>query len=340
MSTWSDPELQRLLLHKTPLIDVRAPVEFFEGSIPHSVNLPIMTDEERARVGTTYKQQGQDAAITLGHQLVSGDVKEERIKLWCQFLSAHKEAEIFCFRGGLRSQISCQWIQDQGFHKRPIPGGYKRLRKFFLSWLDEAPLPPLVRIGGLTGSGKTRVLTQTNSFLDLEGLANHRGSAFGPRGDQPAQVTFENNIALQLLEASGSRLVVEDESVTLGRLAIPRRFFAHLRSSPLVVLQVSEEERIKNIFEDYVMHTKAEFFLTNLTRIEKKLGATKTGLLAQEIQRAFSLGSSELGPHETWIRILLHEYYDPLYAKDLRNNQDKIVFHGGAKDVLAFLRSN
>ncbi len=339
MSTWSDPELQQLFLRKTPLIDVRAPIEFTEGSIPFSVNLPIMNDEERAQVGTTYKEQGQEAAIRLGHELVSGQVKEDRVQRWCQFLREHKEAEVFCFRGGLRSQISCQWLQEQGVMKRPIPGGYKNLRKFFLSWLDEAPLPPLIRIGGLTGSGKTRVLVQTDSFLDLEGLANHRGSAFGPRGAQPAQITFENNIALHLLGAAGSRLVVEDESVTLGRLAIPKRFFAHLRSSPLVILDVSEEERLRNIFEDYVKDASAEFFLTNLARIEKKLGASKTGLLADEIRRAFAHGA-ELRWHETWIRILLHEYYDPLYGKDLRNNQDKVVFRGSAKDVLAYLHSN
>ncbi len=339
MSTWSDTELQQLFLRKTPLIDVRSPVEFAEGSIPYSVNLPIMTDEERARVGTTYKEQGQEAAIHLGHELVSGQVKEDRIQRWCQFLTEHKEAEVFCFRGGLRSQISCQWIQERGITKRPIPGGYKNLRKFFLSWLDEAPLPPLVRIGGLTGSGKTRVLIQTDSFLDLEGLANHRGSAFGPRGNQPAQITFENNIALHLLEAAGSRLVVEDESVTLGRLGLPRRFFAHLRSSPLVILEVSEEERLQNIFEDYVKDAGAVFFLTNLARIEKKLGASKTGLLANEISRAFAQGA-ELRWHETWIRTLLHEYYDPLYRKDLRNNQDKVVFQGSPKDVLAYFQSH
>jgi tRNA 2-selenouridine synthase len=339
MSTWTDPELRELFLRRTPLVDVRAPVEFADGAIPFSVNLPIMTDEERACVGTTYKERGQEAAIQLGHELVSGSVKAERIRRWCEFLRENPAAEVFCFRGGLRSQISCQWIREQGLEKRPIPGGYKRLRKFLLSWLDEAPLPPLVRIGGLTGSGKTRLLEPAGPHLDLEGLANHRGSAFGPRGEQPAQITFENQIALRLLETNGARLVIEDESVTLGRLAVPRRFFAHLRNSPLVILEVSEEERISNIFSDYVKDAPAEFFLTNLRRIERKLGATKTGLLADEIQRAFAQGP-ELRRHETWIRTLLHEYYDPLYGKDLRQNQDRVVFRGSAKDVLAYLRSS
>ena len=108
MSSWNDPYLQELFLKKTPLIDVRAPVEFKEGSLPYSINLPIMNDEERHLIGTCYKTHGQEAAIKLGHELVSGSIKEERITSWVNFLSQNPTAEVFCFRGGMRSQISCR----------------------------------------------------------------------------------------------------------------------------------------------------------------------------------------------------------------------------------------
>lgn len=336
MSSWNDPELISLFSKKTPLIDVRAPVEFEEGSIPGSVNLPIMNNEERRLVGICYKEHGQEAAIKLGHDLISGDVKAERIRLWSEFIKNNPEAEVFCFRGGLRSQISCQWIREAGFEKRPIKGGYKRLRNFFLSTLNDSPLPPMIRIGGLTGSGKTTTLLKIKNHIDLEGLANHRASAFGSKGLQPPQITFENNLALGLMNFKGDKLILEDESVMLGRITIPQRIFDAMRASPLVILDIDPEERLQNIFNDYVKDSSAEFFLTNLQRIRKKLGNTKTDALGEEIRKAFELPLLAKN-HENWITTLLHEYYDPLYQKDLRYNQDKVIFKGKEKDVLAFL---
>ena len=125
------PELKNLFLAKTPLIDVRSPVEFSEGSLPHSINIPIMNDEERTLVGTCYKEHGQEAAIKLGHELVQGQVKQDRIQAWTNYIEAHPEAQVFCFRGGLRSQITCQWINEAGIKRSPIPGGYKRMRRLF-----------------------------------------------------------------------------------------------------------------------------------------------------------------------------------------------------------------
>ncbi|MBA2405769.1 MAG: tRNA 2-selenouridine(34) synthase MnmH, partial [Bdellovibrionales bacterium] len=153
MSTWNDPELLKLFLADTPLIDVRAPVEFHEGSIPHSINLPIMNDDERKQVGTCYKEQGQTAAIKLGHELVNGEIKASRVKAWSEAIKSQPQTQVFCFRGGLRSQISCQWLKENGIDRTPISGGYKRMRRFFLSQLEEAPLLPMMRLSGLTGSG-------------------------------------------------------------------------------------------------------------------------------------------------------------------------------------------
>jgi len=253
---WKDEELISLFLKETPLIDVRSPSEFRDGSIPYSINLPILDDAERVAVGTCYKQRGEEEAIKLGHQLVAGDVKKRKIDQWIEYLKKYPEAEIFCFRGGLRSQISCQWIRERGVTKRPIRGGYKRLRNFFLSWLTDAPIPEMIRIGGLTGTGKTNILQKLPNHIDLELLANHRGSAFGPRGIQPSQITFENHIALELMKLRQQSIIVEDESATIGKAIIPKRFFSTMRSSGLIILEVTNEERLENIFNDYVKHQR------------------------------------------------------------------------------------
>ena len=337
MSGWNDPFLCDLFQNETPLIDVRSPVEFNEGSIPYSVNLPIMNNEERHQVGIYYKEAGQGEAIKLGHSLVSGEIKEERIKKWADFIQKYPEAEVFCFRGGLRSQISCQWIETTGVNKTPIEGGYKRLRNFFLSWLNEAPLPEIVRIGGLTGSGKTKVLKKLFHHIDLEEIAHHRGSAFGPRGIQPTQKTFENLLALELMKLHGKKIILEDESAMLGQITIPQRFFDAMRASPMVILEVSEKERLQNIIEDFVQGSNAAFFLKGLEKIGKKLGKKKTEELKEAIEEAF-LHPVSLNLHKKWILPLLYDYYDPVYQKDLRYNQDKVIFRGNKEEILAFLK--
>jgi tRNA 2-selenouridine synthase len=332
---WNDPALRKLFLASTPLIDVRSPVEFKEGSIPHSINLPIMNDEERTQVGTCYKQNGQSAAMKLGHELVSGKIKEERIQLWVNELKLHPATQVFCFRGGLRSQISCEWIRDAGIERHPIEGGYKKMRRFFLSQLEEAPLPSIFRLGGCTGSGKTQVLKRINNSIDLEKLASHRGSAFGDNGIQPCQIRFENELALRLLK-SGNTAVVEDESAVIGKLTIPRRLFLHLRESPLIILISDEDSRIKNIFEEYVV--PADYFKLNnsLERISRKLGGARFKEVAEELKIAFEKPKT-IDSHAGWISALLRYYYDPFYERDIKRQASQIMFQGSADEIIQFL---
>lgn len=332
MSSWNDPELQKLFLEEIPLIDVRSPGEFLEGAIPNSVNLPIMNDEERALVGTCYKEHGQEAALELGYKLVSGQIMEERIELWRNAIRQRPETEVFCFRGGLRSQIACEWIN---MNKRPIIGGYKRLRRYFLSRLEDAPLPDLLRIGGPTGSRKTDFIKHFE-HIDLEALANHRGSAFGNRGAQPSQITFENNLALELMKLNGKKIIIEDESATLGRIAIPRRLFHHLRHSPILVLEVPLEKRIQNIFESYVKGSSEEFFLTSLEKIKKGLGGVNYERIRGEMKEAFSQGE-DFSLHEGWIRSLLVDYYDPIYMRDIARQGELLLKRGSAEELRSFL---
>jgi tRNA 2-selenouridine synthase len=338
MSLWNDPFLQRIVSKKIPLIDVRAPIEFDLGSIPHSVNLPIMNNEERALVGTCYKEQGQEKAIELGHKLVSGSLKEERVRLWKEYILKHPEAELFCFRGGLRSQTSCQWLKEVGVEKKPVNGGYKRLRGFFLSWLDEAPLPSLIRLGGPTGSGKSQVLQKFQN-IDLENLAHHRGSAFGDQGIQPSQITFENNLALKLYESFNKTILIEDESAMIGKVSIPRRLFSHLRHAPLVILKVDKEKRVGNIYHQYVQGAQKDFFLMSLSRIQKRLGGVRFKEIQDEMIKSFEKGNSFEG-HIKWITMLLDWYYDPFYAQDLLRQPGEILFEGDENEITEYLKAS
>lgn len=337
MYSWNDSSLINLFENKTPLIDVRAPVEFELGSIPFSANLPIMNNEQRSLVGTCYKQKGQEEAIKLGYNLIQGPIKDARIESWLHFLNQYPQAEIFCFRGGLRSSITCDWINHKvAINKKPLPGGYKRLRHFFLSWLNQAPEPSIIRLGGLTGCGKTKILSHVKSYIDLEGLANHRGSAFGEKGQQPSQITFENSVALELMRLRDKDIVVEDEGATLGKIIVPNRLFQNMRSSKLILLEVDIDKRVKNIFEDYVKDSHIDFFLNNLKKIQKKLGPTLFKSLENEMRLSF-IDGMELHQHERWIKTLLTSYYDPLYRKDLRFNQNKVIFRGTEQEVLEYL---
>ena len=334
---WNDPELKKLFLDNIPLIDVRSPIEFSEGSLPHSINLPIMNDEERTLVGTCYKEHGQAAAIKLGHELIQGQIKQDRIQAWTSYINAHPAAQVFCFRGGLRSQISCQWISEAGIKRSPIPGGYKRMRRFFLSQIEEAPLPTLYRLGGLTGSGKTNVLKNIHQYIDLENLASHRGSAFGENGIQPSQVRFENELALELLKIK-TTVVVEDESALIGKISLPRRFYQHMRSSPLIILKTDEDERIKNIFEDYVVQSDFQTLSAPLHQIAKGLGGLRFQEVHELLKGAFAKETT-VENHSAWISRLLHYYYDPMYERDIKRQTGQILYEGSATEIVAFINS-
>ena len=168
-----------LFLQQRPLIDLRAPIEFAEGAFPRAINLPLMSDEERAAVGTCYKQQGQQAAIALGHQLVSGENREQRLQAWLTQIRQHPDSVLYCFRGGLRSQTVQQWLAERGCVIPRVAGGYKALRQFLIATLTRiSTRDPLWLVTGMTGCGKTDLLAQLPAAVDLEGHAHHRGLQF------------------------------------------------------------------------------------------------------------------------------------------------------------------
>ncbi|MDK9556299.1 tRNA 2-selenouridine(34) synthase MnmH [Marinobacter sp. M216] len=341
-----------LFLNDVPLMDVRAPVEFDKGSFPSAENAPLMNDDERHRVGICYKEQGQDRAIELGHLLVSGDIKARRIEAWKQFVAQHPNGYLFCFRGGLRSRLTQQWIRESGIDYPLVKGGYKALRRFLIDSLEDRIKNSEFRIlSGRTGTGKTRVLQQLPNPVDLEGLANHRGSSFGRQvSPQPSQIDFENRLAVAMLKAhhhKGGPVYLEDESRLVGRCALPESLRERMASAPLMVLEQPLAQRIAIIREDYVEGMCADYsrrdgeeagwlnfrdyLLSALDRIRKRLGGERHKQLRSLMEAALERQErqQDLSGHDAWIQALLEDYYDPMYDYQLGQKEGRILVRGG-----------
>jgi tRNA 2-selenouridine synthase len=288
-----------------------------------------MNNLERHEVGLMYKAKGQEAAIKLGHQFVSGDVKVSRLQAWIDYLKAHPNAVIYCFRGGLRSRITQQWLSEAGYQVPVIEGGYKSVRRFLIDSMAELLEQLKFQIvGGPTGSGKTEYIQKQKTHIDLEKIAVHRGSAFGGFANtpQPSQVDFENLLALELLRLKGSDtpIFLESESRMIGRCALPEAFYKKILESPRQDLTLPTEERVERIFHEYVLESPLgtkknpdHFTLleNSLKSISKKLGGLRYQELAHDMAESRKIFSAtgDLTPNKIWIRKLLEWYYDPLY---------------------------
>ena len=350
-----------IFLNDRPLMDARAPVEFHKGAFPGALNLPLMNDIERQRVGTCYKHHGQQAAIELGHQLVSGAVKAERLQAWAAFARAHPEGFLYCFRGGLRSQIVQQWLKSEaGIDYPRIGGGYKALRGVLIDTLESAQAEcDFVLLGGMTGTGKTEVLVQLRNSVDLEGHANHRGSSFGKRATgQPSNIDFENRLAIDFLKkrAAGiEQFVLEDESRVVGSCALPLSLYQGMQQYPMVWLEDRFEQRVERILGDYVVDLSAEFqavhgdegfgrfserLLDSLDNVHKRLGGERHRRMRVLMEEALAeqgrSGAVEL--HRAWIEGLLREYYDPMYVFQREKKGGRIEFAGERQAVIEYLR--
>ena len=351
---------REIFLNDVPMMDARAPVEFNKGAFPGVLNLPLMDDSERQRVGTCYKQHGQDAAIAMGHQLVSGQVKDERVAAWAAFAKANPHGYLYCFRGGLRSQITQQWLAEAGIDYPRVIGGYKAMRTFLLETTQQAVAEcDFVILGGLTGTGKTDVLVQLNNSLDLEGHANHRGSSFGKRATgQPMQIDFENRLAIDLLKqrARGvQQFVLEDEGRMVGSCTVPLALYQGMQEYPLVWLEDAFEDRVERILRDYVINLCAEFIslhgeengfrlyaerlLQSLSNIQKRLGGERYQRLLAIMQAALDeqQRSAAVDLHRGWIDGMLREYYDPTYVFQRESKASRIEFAGDQAAVIAYL---
>lgn len=350
-----DDAFKQLFLHNTPIMDVRAPVEFNKGAFPNSCNLPLLDDEQRTIIGTCYKQFGQDKAIELGHQLASVDIKQQRIKQWQTFYNESPNGYLYCFRGGLRSKITQQWLAESGIDMPFIEGGYKALRTFLINQLDTLlTTSPIVLISGRTATGKTHLLDTLAHTVDLEGLANHRGSTFGGLiSAQPTQINFENAIAIALIKHQANQanqIFMEDEGRLIGQLSLtPKMRDVMQHQYPLVILQTPIERRVDIALSDYIhevfplfehaygeqaLAVFSEKILHNLGRIQKRLGGELYQEVHQKIRDALSQLPFDHGEaFREPIEILLTRYYDPMYDYQLANRQGRILFQGDAEAI-------
>lgn len=343
-----------------PLLDVRAPVEYEQGTFPNTRNVPLMNDLERHEVGIRYKEQGQDKAIELGEALLTPELRAARIDGWKQFFEENPLGALYCFRGGMRSKITQQWLFDAtGIRYPRIEGGYKAMRRYLIdtgeSLINEFQFTLL---SGRTGSGKTRLLHKIEQMIDLEGLANHRGSAFGRKASpQPAQIDFENTLYIELLKAEKvqqRKVLLEDEGRNIGSVHLPHPLTAKMAEAPIILLEVSDEERLEVSIQEYAIDARKDFeqiygeeegfqkyqaaLLGSLERIQKRLGGVRYQELQKLLKAALSAEAKGQGVdlHGVWMSRILFEYYDPMYDYQIEKKRTRILFQGNTQDVAAF----
>ena len=368
-------DLRAALLAPATLIDVRAPVEFAQGALPGSINLCVLDDAQRAAVGLCYRREGAEAAGHLGRRLVSGDDLSAKLTNWAAAARSGRErsapALLYCFRGGLRSQSVQAALGEIGEPVDVLAGGYKRARRFLLEATGRlVECERFAVLGGFTGCGKTvavQRLAERRRAVDLEGLARHRGSAFGGwTSPQPSQADFENLLALALwkeneCEARGGPIVLEDESRMIGRAELPPSVYAALSQAPLYVIESPIEERARFLVGVYLNENygfrdgdapegpggalalgrlRADL-LGALTRIERRLGGAEAKSLRAQATAAIDsqAKSGSFESHHGWAERLLAVYYDPLYRRHLLMNQSRIIHQGPIQTIYEALGS-
>lgn len=312
------PETLDLMRHGVPLVDVRTPAEFEKGHIPGAINLPLFSNEERHQVGLTYKQEGREAAVLLGLQLVGPRLAELGNR--AGQIAPQRRIVLHCWRGGMRSASVGWLLQQLRYEVFLIDGGYKSFRHWVLARLEEPRT--LLILSGATGTGKTDILQELGhlgeSVIDLEALAHHKGSAFGALGEEPepTQEHFENLLGKSLAGIpTAQRLWLEDESRRIGRRNIPQPFWLQMRAAPVICLDLSREHRRDRLVEDYG-HFATTDLLEAINTLKKRLGGQRHKEVAE------ALVSGDL---ESCITLLLEHYYDPAYRYGLGRRESEIV---------------
>jgi len=354
-------DFHSITIDKIPLIDLRSPIEYASGAFENSINLPLMSDEERHLVGICYKQKGNEKAVELGHELVSGDIKKARVDACIQFIQENPDTHIYCFRGGQRSEIMQKWLAEAGHVVPKLKGGYKAYRSYLMeSTIEISDKQNIVILGGRTGSGKTLLLNKIENSIDLEGLANHRGSSFGNFSTpQPTQINFESLLSVDMIahqEKGYSTLVLEDESKNVGRCFIPNEMYANMENSSVILLEEGLDRRVEITYDEYVIASQKEYLenepdnpnawieqmQNSFTRILKRLGGEKHLELSGALESAwkYQLSSGDTARHKEWISSLLGEYYDPMYDYQIEKKRERVVFSGNEKDVFDFVSRN
>ncbi len=359
-------DYQHIIVHDIELIDVRSPGEYKAGSIPAAVNIGLLTDDERHQVGLAYRKKGKREAFALGYRLIDEPQKNMLTDMWCAYVARYPKCVVYCARGGMRSETASRWIYEKcGKDVERVEGGYKAMRSYLLSCLEPVSIRSKpVLLGGRTGSGKTRLLQTLNNSIDLESLANHRGSTFGRfTTPQPGQADFENRLAAALAKhqyQNPSHLVLEDEGRHIGKRFLPKELSNFFNSGDLIVLDIDFEERVENIYQEYVIDSQKLYsdqndqadalqsmwlwfaeMNSNLDRIAKRLGSTRLEQIKALLESGCYHQEKNNDPqaHKHWIRLLLQHYYDPMYDYQLRKREKSPVLVGKEGVTRQYLKS-
>lgn len=312
-------------------IDLRSQKEYGQSHIPFASSLPLLDDMERELVGRIYKQEGREKAVDVGLEHVLPRIEDLIVKI--NLATQNSEVVLYCARGGMRSQsVYKLFTNNPSVHL--LIGGYKKYRNHFLTDLPrQIEKRNFIVFQGLTGVGKTKILTLlagNYDVLDLEFLANHRGSVFGGLGldEQPSQKQFENNI-YHILSGFGDKVLIEAESSKIGRLILPRDLRAKMLLSPVFMLESPLESRIELLHEEYgakLLENKEEL-TADIWKLKRQLGYNACEELASLV------GKNEM---KRAIGFLLVHYYDPLYQHSIKKNTDRVhkYFQSDTSDII------
>lgn len=301
-----------------PLIDVRSPGEYEKGHIPGATNIALFSNDERSHVGTVYVQQSKEKAMELGYRYVNPKlnwfVSESRK------VAGESAVAVHCWRGGMRSHAFAEHLHDNGFQNvYVITGGYKAFRNYVLPFFEQ---PFQLRIlGGYTGSGKTLLLKKMEELgeqvIDLEGIAHHKGSAFGAIGEskQPTTEQFENKLFAALRSYNiDAPIWVEDESHNIGGVNIPMAFFRQIREQTVYFLDIPKELRAKHLVGEYAAYGNSELVVA-INNIAKRLGGQNVKVAHEFL--------SENNYFE--VALIALQYYDKAYNRGIENrNPEKV----------------
>ncbi|MEQ9592725.1 MAG: tRNA 2-selenouridine(34) synthase MnmH [Cyclobacteriaceae bacterium] len=303
------------LRKELPVVDVRSPLEYDEGHIHNAHNIPLLNNEERSAVGIDYKNNGRRSAIRTGFKLVGPRLNE--IVDRAEELAQGQDLLVHCWRGGMRSANFAQFVGMAGVKSHVLAGGYKTYRTQALH--SFATSYQFILLSGSTGSGKTDVLNQLQQegeqVIDLEGLANHKGSAFGALNmpPQPTTEQFQNELFENLLRLDPSKPIwLEDESIAIGKIFLPSDFWNQMRESPVIMLEVKKDVRVQRLVNDYGSSDK-EQFLTAMSKITKKLGGQNFIEGKKRLERDDMAGVMEI----------LLTYYDKAYGNSMEKRKPK-----------------
>ena len=317
---------KNLLIHdflslqkKFPIIDVRSPGEYATGHIPGAINIPLFNDEERKVIGTLYKTEGRTEAINKGFELIVNKI--EKIVDLAREAATNNAVGIYCWRGGMRSRSMAWLFEKYGIDCYILSGGYKNFRKNIRQFFNKSF--HFVLLGGMTGSGKTSILREMKKkgeqVLDLEALANHKGSAFGSLGENPQPSTehFENLLFSELSRMDLREIIwLEDESRNIGKVTIPPEIYINTRNSIAIILETEHEKRIQQLLNDYGDYSPTEI-IKCISRIEKRLGGQNTKTAVDHALRKDYRGALEI----------ILSYYDKTYQFGLNKKSLKNIHY-------------